>query len=82
MGTLSGGDLTVGTSSAGTVPVSWLGRPGAHLQSAASLNGPWTDIWATDGTSWTNGVSTPNGLMSVTNWPSIGGPAFFRLVKP
>ncbi len=82
MGTLSGGDLTVGTSSAGTVPVSWLGRPGAHLQSAASLNGPWTDIWATDGTNWTNGVNTSNGLMSVTNWPSIGGPAFFRLVKP
>jgi hypothetical protein len=82
MGTLSGGNLTVGPSVAGKVPVSWLGRPGAHLQSATSLNGPWTDILVTDGTNWTNGVNTINGLMSVTNWPDSGKPTFFRLVKP
>jgi len=82
MGTLSGGDLTVGPSSSGNVPISWLGRPGAHLQNAPTINGPWSDIWATDGTNWANGVETVNGLMSVTNWPDVGGNTFFRLVKP
>jgi len=82
MGTLAGGHLSVGTPVAGAVPVSWLGRPGAHLQSATSLNGPWTEIWNTDGTNWTSGVNTTNGLMSVTNWPSASGTTFFRLVKP
>jgi len=82
MGTLTGGNLTVGTPIGGTVPVSWLGRPGAHLQSASTLTGPWTDILATDGTTWTNGINTPNGLLSVTNWPTANGIKFFRLVKP
>jgi hypothetical protein len=82
MGTLAGGNLTVGTPVAGAIPVSWLGRPGAHLQSATSVSGPWTDIWATDGTNWTSGVNTTNGLMSVTNRPSASGTTFFRLVKP
>jgi hypothetical protein len=82
MGTLSGGDLSVGAQSGGKVPVTWLGRPGAHLQSATGVNGPWTDIWATDGTSWTNGVNTPNGLLSKTNWPAAGGLTLFRLAKP
>jgi hypothetical protein len=82
MGTLSGGDLSVGAQSGGKIPVTWLGRPGAHLQSAAGVNGPWTDIWTTDGTSWTNGVNTPNGLLSQTNWPAAGGMTLFRLVKP
>jgi hypothetical protein len=81
MGTLSGGDLTVGAPIAGKVPVSWLGRPGAHLQSASNVDGPWTDTWATDGQYWTNGVPTTNGLMSITNWPS-SGQTFFRLAKP
>lgn len=82
MGTLAGGNLSVGKPAAGTVPVSWLGRPGAHLQFKTSLvSGLWQDIPATDGTSWTNGVNTANGLMSVTNWPSIGN-TYFRLVKP
>jgi hypothetical protein len=82
MGTLSGGDLSVGTLSGGKVPVTWLGRPGAHLQSAPAVNGPWTDIWSTDGTNWTNGVNTVNGLLSETNWPSANGMTLFRLVKP
>jgi hypothetical protein len=81
MGTLSGGNLSVGASSGGKIPVSWLGRPGAHLQAASSLNGPWTDIRVTDGTNWTSGVNTANGLMSVTNWPT-SGQTFYRLVKP
>jgi hypothetical protein len=82
MGTLAGGQLTVGRPAGGAVPVSWLGRPGAHLQSATGLKGPWTDIWGTDGTNWNSGVNTPNGLMSVTNWPSASGTTLFRLVKP
>lgn len=82
IGNNAAGDLTVGPTSSGMVPVSWLGRPGAHLQSASSLNGPWTDIWGTDGTNWTSGVNTANGLMSVSNWPAGGGHTFFRLVKP
>ena len=82
MGTLGGGDLSVSAVSGGKVPVTWLGRPGAHLQSATTVNGPWTDIPATDGTNWTNGVSTVNGLLSETNWPVANGMALFRLVKP
>ena len=80
-GSLAGGNLTVGTPAAGNVPVSWLGRPGAHLQSAGNINGPWQDILATDGTNWAVGYNTTNGFMSVTNWPSSGN-SFFRLVKP
>ncbi len=77
----SGGNLTVGSAVAGKVPVTWLGRPGAHLQSATSLTGSWTDYPNTDGTNWTAGSSTTNGFMSTTNWPSNGN-TFFRLVKP
>jgi hypothetical protein len=78
----AGGNLTVGAAVAGKVPVMWLGRPGAHLQSKGSLtSGVWLDIPATDGTNWTAGSSTTNGFMSLTNWPSSGN-TFFRLVKP
>lgn len=80
-GNLTGGNLTVGTSVAGKVPVSWLGRPGANLQSASNFSGPWQNIPATDGTNWTVGSSSTNGFMSVTNLPSSGN-TFFRLVKP
>ena len=80
-GSLTGGNLTVGTPVAGKVPVSWLGRPGANLQSASSLSGPWQNIPSTDGTNWTIGSSSTNGFVSVTNWPSSGN-IFFRLVKP
>ena len=75
------GQLQVGAPSGGTVPVKWLGRPGAHLQSSASVAGPWIDHPNTDGTNWTIGVNTTNGLMSVTNWPAAGN-GYFRLVKP
>jgi hypothetical protein len=80
-GSLSGGDLTVGAPVAGKIPVSWLGRLGANLQTASSLSGPWQNIPATDGTNWTVGSSSTNGFVSVTNWPSSGN-TFFRLVKP
>lgn len=81
-GSLAGGNLTVGTPVAGQIPVSWLGRPGAHLQSNTSLSGgTWQDLVATDGTNWTSGYSSSNGLVSVTNVPASGN-AFFRLVKP
>jgi len=81
IGNLAGGNLNVGTPAAGTVPVSWLGRPGAHLQTSTSLTGVWQDLPLTDGTNWTAGSSSTNGFVSVTNWPS-SGKTFFRLVKP
>lgn len=80
-GSLTGGELTVGAPVAGQIPVSWLGRPGANLQSASGPNGPWQDIPATDGATWTVGNSSTNGFVSVTNWPASGN-VFFRLVKP
>jgi hypothetical protein len=61
--------------------VSWLGRPGAHLQACANLAGAWQDLTATDGTNWTTGFSSTNGFVSVTNWPATDK-TFFRLVKP
>ncbi len=83
MGTLAGGNLTVGAASGGTVPVSWLGRPGAHLQTKSSLSsGSWQDLWATDGTNWNAGTYGVNGLVSQTNYPITGGTTYFRLVKP
>jgi hypothetical protein len=81
-GSLAGGRLSVGAPVAGRIPISWLGRPGAHLQTSASLSNPvWQNISATDGTNWTAGSSSTNGFVSVTNWPSSGS-TFFRLVKP
>jgi hypothetical protein len=82
LGSPAGGDLTVGTPAAGKVPVSWLGRPGAHLQAAASVAGPWQDLWLTDGTNWTSGYNNPtNGFVSVTNELDSGN-AYFRLDLP
>jgi hypothetical protein len=81
-GNTAGGRLTVGAPAAGKVPVSWLGRPGAHLQVNSSLTGgTWQDLNNTDGSSWSAGFASTNGLVSVTNWP-IADKAFFRLVKP
>ncbi len=77
----NGAQLAIGVRTAGTVPVTWLGRPGAHLQAANNLMGPWTDHFETDGTNWTSGYSSMNGLVSQTNWPTAGN-TFFRLVKP
>jgi len=41
----------------------------------------WTSLPLTDGTNWTAGVASPNGLISVTNVPAAGGQLFFRLIK-
>jgi hypothetical protein len=79
--TPEGGALRIGVPAGGSVPVSWLGRPGARLQSATTVSGPWTDHPATDGASWTSGASSTNGFLSVTNWP-LGSGTVFRLVKP
>lgn len=81
-GSASDGRLTVGVPSGGTIPVSWLGRPGAHLQVSSDLSGgAWQDLFETDGTNWTAGYSSTNGLVSITNWP-VADKAYFRLVKP
>jgi hypothetical protein len=64
------GNLKASLSPPGHVLVSWLGRPGVHLQTLSSLNSSaWQDHPETD------------GLMS-TNWPAAGGRLFFRLIKP
>jgi hypothetical protein len=76
---LSGGKLAVGSVSAGKIPVTWLGRPGAHLQVSTDLK-TWLDLPKTDGTNWTTGYSSTNGFVSQTNYP-VTGNAFFRLVK-
>jgi hypothetical protein len=80
-GSLAGGNLTVGTPVAGKVPVTWLGRPGAHLQETTNLLSAWQDILATDGTNWTTFNSSTNGLVSLTNCPASAN-TLFRLVKP
>jgi len=62
------GNLKASPSTAAHVLISWLGRPGVHLQTKSSLTGSWTDHPETDS-------------LSSTNWPSSGGPTFFRLIK-
>jgi len=74
-------NLTVHTPTNGTVPITWLGRPGAELQSSANLPGAnWQTIAATDGTNWNIGFYGTNGFVSETNWPANGA-TFFRVVK-
>ena len=64
------GNLAAGSVSGGKVPITWLGRPGVHLQVATDLiHGPWLDLPAT-------------ADLSATNYP-VGVPkSFFRLVNP
>lgn len=77
-----GANLNIGNLVSGKVPVTWLGRPGAHLQVSTTLaSGTWQDIFETDGTNWISGYSSTNGFVSQTNWPASNN-AFFRLVKP
>ena len=64
------GSLAIGKPSGANVPLTWLGRPGVHLQYTTNLiNRVWVDLNATDGT-------------SATNLPANGGLTFFRLVNP
>jgi len=81
-GNPAGGQLKVGPAMGGSVPVQWLGRPGAQLQSASSLTGAWQTLTETDGTNWLIGSMSTNGFVSTTNWPTAGGQVFFRLVMP
>lgn len=81
-GSTADGQLNVGPATNGQVAVSWLGRPGAHLQVNTNLTGSvWQDLPETDGTNWTAGYNSTNGLVSVTNWPTSGN-GFFRLARP
>jgi hypothetical protein len=64
------GNLQATPSTAAHALVSWLGRPGVHLQTRTSLSaGSWVDHPETD-------------ALSSTNWPTGGGTLFFRLIKP
>jgi hypothetical protein len=64
------GELVIGQPAGGQLPVTWLGRPGVHLQYKTNLlDSAWTDLNATDGTS-------SNG------WPQTIRSAYFRLVNP
>ena len=63
------GNLRVGASSGGAVPIAWNGRQCVTLQTKSSLSaGAWQDVPASDGT-------------SSTNWPIGTTPQFFRLKK-
>jgi len=80
-GSTGAANLSVGPVSGGKVLLSWLGRPGAHLQVNSSLTGvDWANIPATDGTNNVTGFFGTNGFVSQTNWP-VGANGFFRLIK-
>ena len=67
---ISFGNLEVRKSDATHTLISWLGRPGVHLQTRTNLTtGAWVEHLETDG-------------MSFTNWPSGGSSTFFRLIRP
>ena len=56
--------------------MSWLGRPGVHLQTTTNLaQWSWQDLLATDGATWSNGTMSTNGFVSVTNYPTSGSSA-------
>src|SRR5579884_1189218 len=61
------GNLRIGQPSGGHVPITWLGRPGVHLQVSSNVKGPWVDHPETD-------------ALSATNWPVGGSSLYFRLV--
>ena len=67
---ISFGNLQIGQPSAGKIPVTWLGRPGVHLQTTADLTSSlWQEHPETDG-------------LNSTNYPMSTGNRFFRLIKP
>ncbi|MDB6020710.1 MAG: hypothetical protein JWQ04_567, partial [Pedosphaera sp.] len=64
------GNLAVKPPSGGHIPISWLGRPGVHLQTRTNLTtGAWVDHPETD-------------ALSATNWPFTGSSQYFRLIHP
>lgn len=73
----------IGAPSGGNALVSWLGHPGIALTVKSSLtSGSWQTLTGTDGSKWTNGVTSPNGFVSTTNYPVGSGQTYFRWVKP
>ncbi len=76
------GELSAKPGTGGTVQLSWLGAPNVQVQTANSLTGnSWTDQAQTAGTVWSAGINSTNGLISVTNWPTVGGSLYFRLIQ-
>lgn len=76
------GQLAIGPASGGHVPISWLGRPGAHLQIKADLgSGSWQDLNNTDGANWTSGHASPDGFVSTTNYPTSAAKTFLRIIQ-
>lgn len=61
------GNLKAAPGAPGQVAVTWSGLKCVQLQTSTDLTGGWSSLPATDGT-------------SATNWPSTGGPRFFRLI--
>jgi hypothetical protein len=75
--------LSIGAPSGGKALISWLGRPGVHLQTKSGLaGGSWYNALETDGNVWTTGITSTNGFVSRTNYPVGATPTFFRLIKP
>jgi hypothetical protein len=76
------GELSVGKGTPGTVLLSWLGAPNVTVLTSSSISGaPWTSLPLTSGAYWSAGVSSTNGLVSQTNWPTAGGNTYFRLLQ-
>jgi hypothetical protein len=64
------GSLVAKQAIGGKIPITWLGRPGVHLQVGTNLiKGPWLDLPATD-------------AQSATNYPVSGPVSYFRLINP
>jgi hypothetical protein len=76
------GQLAVAPAAGGAVKLSWLGAPNVMLQTRTNLTaGAWVSHPETGGSVWSTGVSSPNGLVSVTNWPASSGNLFYRLIQ-
>lgn len=70
------GLIAVGTPSGGHIPVSWLGLPGACLQTSSDIGDP--AAWVSHPE--TAGYGSPIGIYS-TNYPTGGERIFFRVFK-
>lgn len=76
------GQLAVTRAPRGQVSLSWLGSPSVQIQSSTDLTkGVWVSHPETSGALFGTGVSSNNGLISVTNWPAASGSLFFRLLQ-
>jgi hypothetical protein len=70
------GPVTIGAASGGYVPVSWLGLPGAYLQTSTDLSNPagWVDHPETAA------YGNSSGMYS-TNYPVGAAATYFRVFK-